>query len=157
MAKLPPKKKKKATAGASKSAERRKKFEPSEMDAGISDEDETREIIVSSKAAPPITRSDPEFLAEPERYPELAPKEPEPGTSEGVLVSVPTEDILADSYIGKPYPKPQNIPGPRHPDAPHIEDCRGEYETETHYIYLIKPECYEMIGRKKIIIPKSEG
>ena len=146
MAKQPPKKKKKA-------AKKKKGSRSSDMDASVSDEDETREILVSPmEGTPPMTRSDPEFLAAPELHPELAPTEPEPETR---LVKIENEEVLADSYIGKPYPKPQNIPGPRHPDAPHIEDCRGEYETETHYIYLIKPECYERIGQKKVIIPKS--
>ena len=135
MAKQPPKKKK-ATIGATKPAKKKKKG--------------------SKPTETAMTRSDPEFLAEPEQYPELAPTGPEVrGPGEDTMETARADEVLADSYIGKPYPKPQNIPGPRHPDAPHIEDCRGEYETETHYIYLIKPECYERMGLKKVIIPKS--
>ncbi len=146
MAKSPPKKKKKVA--------KKKKSKLPEVDVSASDEDETREIQMSpAKGASPLTRSDPEFLAAPELHPELAPTEPEPGTS--TMETATAREVRADSHLGKPYPKPQNIPGPRHPDAPHIEDCRGEYETETHYIYLIKPECYEKMGLKKVIIPKS--
>ena len=134
MAKQPPKKKK-ATAGAARPAKKKKKG--------------------SKPAGSAMTRSDPEFLAEPERYPELEPKEPEPDVNDDRMETARADEVLADSYIGSPYPKPVGIPGPRHPDAPHIEDCRGEYETETHYIYLIKPECYERMGLKKVIIPKS--
>lgn len=91
----------------------------------------------------------------------------EPAVAEDAAVVAP-EDPLPDvpevpDDQGDPEPAPEPVPEPEpvpskpsaDPEgAPPARVVRARHETESHVIYVIKPECVAEVGRKKIAIKK---